>query len=1090
MTHNKIYNLKASREFQQLKKDRSVEYKISSKDININGIHKLLFSCEDASTATLKNESGAELLYMLIDDSLNYEMAEKSRYCLDFSTKKPIAYSKRAFKKIMWQPLVYGLYNYDQISVYNNNWCYGLWAKAENLHIEADGYLRFRIDIWKVKDDVNPHDTTAAPDESHIIDISQGSYGYTKFKKDITIDKDSTACVMVTLEGENYSGKVYFELPFLEDNSSRNFLPEFERGIIGLTRFAWLGQNLSKREWPHLKIAVNDQVFFDDEVFLKVHRFTPIEIPLPRGSLKDGENIISITYTSDYIDTIPLLIDEALLLEKDHDLFNVINCPEEAQSGKNINLLIEIEIPDVDPEVISEDFTVSEITKFTEFNLQVVTLRAIKEQNDLKFTLKYKNVVKEYNVKRYIKKRVDNIIVGSGDMVYIDISDMQSVCDYIKWYVANDIGKLITIRPVYRWGGQRTVNADVWKLFTKLCEKLGLWYVHLSDGRDIPGLATNPSYEMLNAPNFLGRQLHERDGQLFYWSPAIGHPREIAAPLEEFFDFSARLSRECPDTIEGSYRSFNIEWTDFGYSYKRKFCNTPDMLEIHNIVSKELQDLSSDRFMRHTGPSVMFKYFYQNGFKWTGAETMDGATEVLLAFLRGSSKAYDKDKYGVHLALQWSTFPHDTAQRYRRYLLSLYIPYMHGVTDINTEEGLWFMEASYAYHNRISEACEKHREQLRRFNKFTRTHSRTGEFYTPIAFLHGRYDGWNGFNTQNTWGMPFMKLGDDAASWQVLKMFYPLNTLSINGCYKTGCITPDNDKPFGLFSGTPNGNVDVIPVEHGDFSKYQALIFSGYNYATQDDLNRISEYVSDGGLLVCSWAHFTDTTLKKDIEEYKLNIVNHKLTCAMSEGISQFVADYVSGKQIMVCTNPAAECEVIKNTDNGVPLVYSVNYGKGQIVVVNSLYYPGNEILLPIYNEVVKYVCDKILQKENCRVECGVDVEYTIFEQNNGTRHYYFTAVDWYNNSEMPRKAKFIMNGHTYPIDIPFGTIVKLVTNGKTAVWPENDSAEVISINEDSFEAQGYGCEIFFVAKEGRINTYTVDFASSSTLVTNLNKKA
>lgn len=73
---------------------------------------------------------------------------------------------------------------------------------------------------------------------------------------------------------------------------------------------------------------------------------------------------------------------------------------------------------------------------------------------------------------------------------------------------------------------------------------------------------------MLEGVNFMGRQLHERDGLLFYWGV---NPREIEAPLEEFFDLAANA----------------------------------------------LKNLSGDNFTRHTGPSVMFKYFYQNGFKLT-----------------------------------------------------------------------------------------------------------------------------------------------------------------------------------------------------------------------------------------------------------------------------------------------------------------------------------------------------------------------------------------------------------------------------------------------------------------------------------------
>ena len=106
-------------------------------------------------------------------------------------------------------------------------------------------------------------------------------------------------------------------------------------------------------------------------------------------------------------------------------------------------------------------------------------------------------------------------------------------------------------------------------------------------------------------------------------------------------------------------------YKDREYSFTRKFPQTADLADAHKIASQELKALSQNNFTRHTGPSVMYKYFLQNGFEWAGAETMDSSTEILLSFLRGASHAYNKDKYGVHLALQWSTFPHDNIRRYR-----------------------------------------------------------------------------------------------------------------------------------------------------------------------------------------------------------------------------------------------------------------------------------------------------------------------------------------------------------------------------------------------------------------------------------------
>ncbi len=142
-----------------------------------------------------------------------------------------------------------------------------------------------------------------------------------------------------------------------------------------------------------------------------------------------------------------------------------------------------------------------------------------------------------------------------------------------------------------------------------------------------------------------------------------------------------------------------------------------------------------DGSTRHTGPATIFKYFYQAGYSWTGAELMYSTTEVTNSVLRGAAKVYGGKK-GAHLATQWSTTPHDTVEHAKRYRLALYTAYMEDLDDINTEEGLWRMEEYFAYHTRHSKACLSHLTQHQDFYRYLSTHTRSGHFYSPVAFLH------------------------------------------------------------------------------------------------------------------------------------------------------------------------------------------------------------------------------------------------------------------------------------------------------------------------------------------------------------------
>ena len=65
-------------EIKVLKKGESADF-IYQKTDDKKCDYKLFFTCEDVSWPLAKNESGAEHIYMLIDDSLNYEKAEMNR---------------------------------------------------------------------------------------------------------------------------------------------------------------------------------------------------------------------------------------------------------------------------------------------------------------------------------------------------------------------------------------------------------------------------------------------------------------------------------------------------------------------------------------------------------------------------------------------------------------------------------------------------------------------------------------------------------------------------------------------------------------------------------------------------------------------------------------------------------------------------------------------------------------------------------------------------------------------------------------------------------------------------------------------------
>lgn len=1045
-----------------IRSGNSAQFEFSGQGLDKGAHHRLYFTCENRMHYIFKDEPMGDKLYMLIEDSLDTEHAEYDRYCLDLSEKMPRPFTKSAIKKLMWPPMR-GIFTVDEAT---DIWTVGIFARADGLVIHEGGFIRICYERWALKDGVNPHETGREPDETEYIYIEEGSYPYTDFSKAVSVP-DDTACVLITIEAENYSGEIYLERPYFRASGGDNVLPAFDIILpaekVIYRDFGWIGMNLSKKEWPRFRIELSGKVIFEDEVFLRIHRYSPVELDIPDGMIQD-ENTLTVTYTSDYRDTVPVAIREFKILEKEKAPFHITFVPDAAVSGKDIPILIETEADDMELCLKSDTLTAKTPLKFEKRGLHAIRLMQNGAGNGLQFSLTYGDTVKSGVIRKTVIRPDDNVVCGSGDLIYIDNSSEREMDTYFEWVMSNAVASLLTIRPAYRWGGGRTINEKVWKKFRELCTELGIDYVHMIDGRDLPGLGKNPHPDMLAGERFLGRQLHERDGQLFYWSMP---PLSTKPFNESWIDMVHRLWRKSPLTTQLTYSPANVRMQRGKLSEMRCVDCKADMKEAHDLMLETMKKVRAGE-PRHTGPSVMFKYFYDAGFEWTGAETMDSAMEPLLSFQRGAAKALGKKRTGVHHAVQWSTRPHDTQEKFRRYLLANYVSYMQGATDINTEEGLWFLEANYYYNNRFSKACKGHVAQQKKFYKFISSHSRSGEYYTPTALLHGRYDGWYGFGVSNLFGMPQFKPGEPENSWQVLHTFYPLCKITLKGMNVGGYFPENYGKPIGYYSGTPNGNADTIPIENGKFEDYKLLAFAGYNCAQKSDMDRLYSFVSGGGTLLAAMPHFSTITNRAEIEAGYVEIIDHPLTRAFVRNAPCYVKSEVSGRPLHVCINLAHDARVMEKTDDGLPLVMEYSLGKGRIVLFTASEYPGNEALMPKYQDVLGRLSREFLDREKIRVECDTDVEYVMYKQESGYMHVYITPVDWYNSPDTPRKAKLVVGGHEYELSLKFGSLVKIVSDGRVAAWPEDDDFEVLDV-DGGIRVQGEGKGRVFIADGGKL---------------------
>jgi len=1012
-----------------------------------------------------KDEPDYQYMYRSIADALDTEHAIHDRYCLSVGCKKYEDYLKRLYKKIMWNP---PKLSYLSMNPVPESWEMGITVTANGLKFRKDGFLRMRLDIRKKKDGVDPRSVAGEPDESIVIDFPEGTYMGNELSKAITIPKN-TANVGVFIEGKGYKGECYIEQPRLVGDGY-NLLPSFTEATADLTHMDWTAQYLSRKEWPEFRVRLNGKVIYTGEIFERCHRFSEWELKLPSELLKE-ENTVSYELISDYHEPLPYNIYEVGIIEQPSDPVSLIAVSEAAPLGGYARVLVRCDKANTnlslmcDSDAIEGDRTYS----FREAGLHGILIKCDSVAENVPFTLKYDCGEVSGKIGRIVIKQDDKVVTGTGDMVYINqnTDDME---EYLSWYLSNGVGDFITIRPVYRWAGTRTLNRKVWRDFTRLMRELDLKYVLMADGRELPGMATQPDGKLLAGKGFYGTQLHERDGAQYYWGKYI---MESATEVQ-WANLSEIAFNEEPEYTASHYASENFIYRDGKMYMYADRSEHEDYRDEHEKSVKCLASIRCERDNRHTGPASVFKYMAEAGYSWLGAETMYQTMEPIMGFLRGVVKDRKMKTYGVHHAVQWSSSPHENEAKYRRYRLALYASYMQGATDINTEEGLWRIEEHYDHHHRFGNACNNYLKQQQDFYRYVSTHTRSGKLVNPAALLHGRDDGITFFGVNKTWGQLRPQTAADD-SWDLITAIYP-KANPVRMIYRHPC--PD-DIPQGYHTGTPYGNIDIIPSEAREavYRDYRTLAFLGYNRLVAEDMKKYIAHVRRGGRMLLTDAHLTVSSVYGDIKNGNL-----AFDCGIfsfCDGEPVFENDSVNGKELSVCTNIKKPDAVLKYTDSGRPIVCVYKKGKGEFILFHTKEYPAHEAIKELYGAELERLFAEADAKEAVWAEVSDDVEFAVYEQKDGSRHIYLLAVDWYRAPDLDRHAVLRLKDARYDVAVPFGVMLKCVCGEDSAMWAQSEDGEVLSLTETEAKVQGTGMIRFTLAKGGKLTDYDVDFADS-----------
>jgi hypothetical protein len=209
---------------------------------------------------------------------------------------------------------------------------------------------------------------------------------------------------------------------------------------------------------------------------------------------------------------------------------------------------------------------------------------------------------------------------------------------------------------------------------------------------------------------------------------------------------------------------------------------------------------------------------------------------------------------------------------------------------------------------------------------------------------------------------------------------------------------------------------DIVPIEADVdvLSRYEHLVFLGFNTMTDENMDKLTEYVRRGGRLLIGAAHLNCSA--KRAGEYLLPprekleaLFGCKFTgdsvrtnCGtkfdydsldaktLYPGTKSFVADplYSAGYTEYMVTEPTSAKVIGYVSDcfwNDPPIVNSVlenKVGEGVVTLVTSKDYPGNPALSPLYNTIVREFVSSSARNCDIKVIASDKLRYAVYEGN------------------------------------------------------------------------------------------------------------
>ena len=425
--------------------------------------------------------------------------------------------------------------------------------------------------------------------------------------------------------------------------------------------------------------------------------------------------------------------------------------------------------------------------------------------------------------------------------------------------------------------------------------------------------------------------------------------------------------------------------------------NTDKKLGMPEILSVEATGLS--------------KYNAEAGVTMPMLELMCGSPDILISSLRGTARAYDAKRWGTYIAHEWyGGNRHDDTLKRKRLELGYKYAYIAGSSVFCLESGDECIESYGHSFPRESEFCEDYRRVLVNMMEYMKNDERPcGGPKVKVAFVSGLHDAWGGWGGASVWNQFHREEWGHNEAENSWKLLYELGT-------KRTWDDVSNYGDYDLSAHPAYGMYDIVPIEASvdKLSRYDYLIFLGWNSMTDANMDKLTEYVSRGGNLLMSVAHLNYNTarnnkfsppsnekLKKlfgakftgrilrvnEGVKFRNTSLNNKLLFPGSEDFMcdpLYAGGYKNFAEFELCEG--TETAFISDTFFGekkiCPAVIENKGGKGLATLVTSTNYPGYPALTPLYRTIVREMITSSARNCDIQIVSSDRLRYAVYNEN------------------------------------------------------------------------------------------------------------